>query len=437
MKITGIIAEYNPFHRGHQYQICQVRQRFGCDYIIAAISGDFVQRGAPALLDKYTRAHMALLGGADLVLELPAVYATASAEGFAAGGIRTLAATGIVDSVSFGMEQDDTDTLMQLSGLLTEEPPWYRQKLQEGLRDGLSYPVARSRALPEFAAFLAAPNNILALEYAKAVNNYAPSLALLPVRRLGGGYHQKELAGTLASAGAIRAFLKEHANILKASPGSAADSCQESPALADALPQGPLQLLAKALPKSSLQLLADYSQHAAFLYEEALSLPLHLKLVGQTLDSLLCYSDISPALASRILAMGENFVSFPGFCEALKTKNLTYSRISRGLLHLLLDITNALTRQAEELPYLRLLGFRRSAAGLLGRIQTEGTAPLITSLAAACPDPGTDAPSRLTRNARAILESDLRAHDLYRALITSQTGRSWPSQFHRRLLVVD
>ena len=131
MKITGIIAEYNPFHKGHQYQISQVRKRFGCDYIIAVISGDFVQRGAPALLDKYTRAHMALLGGADLVLELPAVYATASAEGFAAGGIRTLAATGITDSVSFGMEQDDTDTLMQLADLLTKEPAWYCRRLRD------------------------------------------------------------------------------------------------------------------------------------------------------------------------------------------------------------------------------------------------------------------------------------------------------------------
>ncbi|MCI8896086.1 MAG: nucleotidyltransferase family protein [Lachnospiraceae bacterium] len=426
MKITGIIAEYNPFHKGHQYQISQVRKRFGCDYIIAVISGDFVQRGAPALLDKYTRAHMALLGGADLVLELPAVYATASAEGFAAGGIRTLAATGITDSVSFGMEQDDTDTLMQLADLLTKEPAWYCRRLREGLQKGLSYPAARSRALPEYADFLASPNNILALEYARAAQAYAPELTLLPIRRLGGSYHQKELSGPLASAGAIRAFLREHADMLLASRDFGTESISpKASALAD------------ALPESSWRLLAEYSQTAALLYEEALSLPLHLKLTGQTMDSLLCCSDMSPALASRILAMRADFASFPGFCEALKTKNITYSRISRALLHLLLGITRELTQQAEEIPYLRLLGFRRSAAGLLGRIRQEGTAPLLTSLPDACPDTGAAPSVPLTQNARAILESDLYAHDLYRALITARTSCPRPREFRQKMLVVE
>lgn len=408
MNITGIIAEYNPFHKGHEYQIRQIRERFGSHYIIAVMSGDFVQRGAPALADKYTRAHMALLGGADLVLELPAVYATASAEAFAQGGIRTLAATGIVTSVSFGMEQADPQVLLTLSNILSQEPPWYQDRLLEGLKMGLSFPAARSRALPEYAGFMASPNNILALEYAKAVKKYAPQLALLPIQRRGSGYHQEELDASLASAKAIRSFLKAGSPFPDGSP------------------------IAAALPNTSLRVLEDYQRKAPFLYEEDLSLPLGCALIGQTQETLESISGITPALAGRILRLREDYASFPGFCRQLKTKELTYTHISRALLHILLGITDGLMSQDGQVPYLRLLGFRRSAASLLGQMKELGHAPLISSLAKACSDSVPLAPK-----AQALLQRDLHAHDLYRTLITCRTGRPWPSQFRRKLLVVD
>ncbi len=437
MKITGIIAEYNPFHNGHQYQIRRIREQYGSDYIIAAISGDFVQRGTPAIVDKYTRAEMALRGGADLVLELPAVYATASAEGFARGGIQTLAATGLVDSVSFGMEQAEEDTLSRLCDLLAREPDWYRRKLKEGLKAGLSYPAARSRALPEYAAFLSSPNNILALEYAKAIAAYAPGMKLLPIRRQGSGYHQKKLEQEYSSASAIRSTLQSQTLDF---PRADKNVCSDLEALFSGNTP-----LAKALPESSRALLLQYQKNASFLYEGDLSLPLHCCLLGETRKSLLAVSDMSPALASRILALREEFTSFSGFCEALKTRDLTYTRISRTLLHLLLHITGELVQEAASPPYLRVLGFRRPAAHLLGRMQKECRIPVIISIPEVLPRRtdqtlGADAcpgEAMLSAGAQAILKTDLYAGSLYRALLTARTGKAYPGEFRRRMLVVE
>ena len=152
MKVVGIIAEYNPFHRGHEYQIRYARETLGADYVIVAMSGDFVQRGAPALMPKHLRAEMALLGGADLVLELPVQVSTASAEGFAAGGVSLLDGLGIVDELCFGSECGDTEILMETARILVAEPPVYRDFLQKNLRDGMSFPLARSRALTSYVA---------------------------------------------------------------------------------------------------------------------------------------------------------------------------------------------------------------------------------------------------------------------------------------------
>lgn len=138
MKVVGIIAEYNPFHRGHEYQIRYARESLGADYVIVAMSGDFVQRGAPALMPKHLRAEMALLGGADLVLELPVQVSTASAEGFAAGGVSLLDGLGIVDELCFGSECGDTEILMETARILVAEPPAYRDFLQKNLRAGMS-----------------------------------------------------------------------------------------------------------------------------------------------------------------------------------------------------------------------------------------------------------------------------------------------------------
>ena len=147
MKTAGVIAEYNPFHKGHKYQLDKIREETGADYIIVAMSGDFLQRGVPALTDKYRRTRMALTEGADLVLELPAVYATASAEFFAKGGVNLLAATGVVDVLCYGCETLQPALMKGLVSLLTEESPEYQEKLRGCLAAGDSFPTARARVL--------------------------------------------------------------------------------------------------------------------------------------------------------------------------------------------------------------------------------------------------------------------------------------------------
>ena len=149
MKVCGIIAEYNPFHSGHAYQIARARELSGSDYVIAVTSGDFVQRGAPALADKYIRAHMALSEGADLVLMLPVYGSTASAEGFARAGIAALLSTGVVDAISFGCEDTSvcSERYFRLARELTQEPADFRAALSKRLADGIPYAQARVEAV--------------------------------------------------------------------------------------------------------------------------------------------------------------------------------------------------------------------------------------------------------------------------------------------------
>ena len=209
MKVAGIIAEYNPFHKGHQYHIEETRKQTGADYVIAVMSGDYVQRGEPAIADKYMRTRMALSGGADLVIEMPVIYATASAEYFATAGIGILDRLGCVDYLSFGSEWADVEDYSSYATLFLEEPEEYRQILQEQLKRGKSFPEARAftagkllfDSKPETAVeFLKEPNHILGLEYIKALRRRNSSIQPITVKRKGNHYHEKILAEDNISA---------------------------------------------------------------------------------------------------------------------------------------------------------------------------------------------------------------------------------------------
>lgn len=412
MKITGIIAEYNPFHKGHQYQIDTLRSQYHPDYVIIAMSGDFVQRGTPALMDKYSRAHMALLQGADLVLELPAWFSTASAEAFARGGILLFLTTGITDSLCFGAETDDLSRLQKLAGLLNEEPDRYRSLLASYLRQGFSFPAARAKALPEYAPLLETPNNILALEYLKSIASLAPAMTPLLIRRKGGDYHDRDLSAPLASASAIRSAL------LASYQADRSGWYKKE--------------LDDALPRSSCRIMEEYQQSAAFLWENDFSLLLHQALLSQTPETLLKYLDMTEALANRLISKRESFLSWSSFCELCDTKDITYARISRILTHLLLDIraemlSPFLDGSCSALPYLRILGFRRDAVPLLTELKKKAAAPLITSPADT---------KVLSEAGLSMLKTDLYASDLYRSVLTARTGRRYPGEYKRRLLIV-
>ncbi len=353
MTITGIIAEYNPFHRGHAYHLARARRLTGTDYLIVVMSGNYVQRGVPAMFDKFTRARAALSAGADLVLELPLCCSTGSAEYFSRGAVDLLAQTGIVTDLCFGSECGDLSPLEEAACLLLEEPEEYRGILQDSLRRGRSYPEARAAALGAYLthlpnSVLASPNNLLGIEYLKALNTCGAAIRPHTIPREGGGYHDLSMAKEqFASAGAIRREL-----ILK--EGRFTD-----PVL-------------RQLPNPELYS-AYYGKPP--ITEDAFSLLLLQKLRSIQGEPLSAFFDVPEELSNRIWNRLDEFTSFGGFAELLKTRNLTRTAVNRALLHILLDI-----RGYQPATHLKVLGLRRDATQLLTLLSMHGTLPLLTGL---------------------------------------------------------
>ena len=214
MKIAGIIAEYNPFHNGHQYHLEQTRRASGADAVVVVMSGEFVQRGEPASFDKRLRARWALEAGADVVFELPTVCAVSCAQRFAQGSVAVLAGTGLLTHLGFGCETDSLDDLMQCEAALGVEEPHYIDTLKENLANGKSFPRAQDEAWrdcglnPGFLKVLRNPNGVLGLEYLRALKKFAPNVTPVPILRRGAGHHDPTIQGSTASASAVRAALK-------------------------------------------------------------------------------------------------------------------------------------------------------------------------------------------------------------------------------------
>ena len=330
MKVVGIIAEYNPFHRGHEYQIRYAKETLGADYVVIAMSGDFVQRGAPALMEKHVRAEMALLGGADLVLEMPLQTATASAEGFAAGGVSLLDGLGVIDELCFGSECGDTEILMDVAEILVKEPSEYRNLLQQNLRAGMSFPAARSSALigyiqkkiasglntlgtssEHIELVLSSPNNILGIEYCKALLRLNSRIIPHALLRKGSGYHDTDFSllsdDKFPSASGIRNLMKK------------SEKAEQS---AD---------FSRLIPSASISGFLDSLEKGAWLSDSALDLPLHYKLLLESEETLQMYQDLSDALIRRILKFRNQYEGFSQFADLLKTRDITRSAICRSL----------------------------------------------------------------------------------------------------------
>lgn len=413
MNVTGIIAEYNPFHKGHQYQIHSLRQNTSTEYIIVIMSGNFLQRGTPAVIDKYTRTKMALLGGADLVLELPVCFSTASAELFARGGVALLNTTGVTNMLCFGAETDNLDILTHISHILATESPEYSLWLHKYLKEGLSFPAARANALDHLAkhainneamnAVMKMPNNILAIEYIKALMHTKSSIKPYLLKREGSGYHDPALTVDFSSASAIRRSIFAQNSTLH---------------------------LQHYLPDTTWQLMEEYGSGHKFLTENDFSLPLKYKLLSATREELCTFADSSAFLANRICHKRDAFISWEQFLGLLKTKEVTYTRLSRLLTHILLEIrADELCRPpANILPYMRVLGFRRAAEPLLREIKASGKAPMITKVSAA--------QKKLSDFGITMLEKDLFAAHLYQSVLTENTHQSYPNEYRRKMLVI-
>lgn len=413
MKTVGLITEYNPFHNGHAYHIEKAKMLTGADRVIVVMSGDFVQRGAPAVMPKHLRAESALLSGASLIIELPVCFATGSAEYFAQGSISLLNRLGCIDSICFGSECGDLHLLKEIAQILADEPIEYQTALKQALKEGASFPAARQEALniysDKYSEILASPNNILGIEYLKALAKIHSKMEPFTIKRIGAGYHDMDIDGQFSSATAIRSDIYQLADV---------NSSSESL---------PLTHIQTQVPSSCHELMKKNYQTRYPVKADDFSLLLKAKLLSETAGSLSHYLDMSPELANRILRLRNDYLSFEQFCDLLKTKELTRSRISRSFIHVLLGITNDwLTAMKAPAPYARILGFRRDHADLLGILKRTSDIPLITSPARAV----------LADTAYQMLELDVYASDLYESVITDLYGTPFHNELTKQIIKI-
>ena len=357
--VAGIIAEYNPFHNGHARHIQKTRALTGCDWLIVVMSGNFTQRGEPALLDKWMRAQMALDAGADIVLELPALFAVRPADRFAMGGVEILGALGVCDMLSFGCEVTNLSLLKRLAEVLEAEPPDFSAILRTHLSEGKSFPRARGEALCEYLnvppEWVNGPNTVLALEYIRANERLEVPMGLCVVQR-DSDYHSEQM-GEVASASAIRKAVFE----------------------------GRMDEAYAAMPEAAAKLMREAGR-TRMADIAALDNLLIYRLRALEAEQIARLPDVSEGLEMRIKKKIGQSTTREALLEQLKCKRYTMARLSRICTYALLGLDRALVEAYPQPRYLRILGFQNWARPLLREIASNGRLPLIGSAKALAGD---------------------------------------------------
>lgn len=405
MRVAGIVAEYNPFHNGHLYQVQKTRELYEAEYIVAVMSGHFLQRGEPALFNKWARAKMAVKGGVDMVVELPAAFSVRSANYFAYGAVATLDAMGVVTHLSFGSEAGDIEALWPAARLLNKETEPFKARLKQYLDEGLSYPSARARALEETlpdaagsctsdglneakvaSPLLSSPNNILGIEYMRVLLALKSAIQPVTVKRIAAGYHDRitENDANIASATGIRDALRSNDilsdKIKSVIPSTTAETMTEE---MNAL-RGPV-----------------YLEHCRQL--------LFYILRTATKEQLARVCDISEGFENRLLQLAATTGSVEDLLKELKTKRFTWTRIQRILSYILLDFTQEKAHYFDSLgpQYIRVLGLSSKGRELLKTVKKKASLPVITRTAPLLKAGG---------QAAELLHFDVKATDIYNLL---------------------
>ncbi len=401
MKVTGVIAEYNPFHNGHKYHLEQAREMTGADYVVVVMSGDYTQRGTPAIYSKYMRAKTALLAGADLVLEMPVYGSVASAPDFAECGVMTLDATGVCDSLFFGSESGNIEDLEAQALAFSDESEEISSKIKDGLKRGFSWPEARANAYAELGEVASTPNDILGLEYIRAIHKYQLDMEPVTLKRNDPGYHSEEKSGQFASATAARKAILNH----------------------------DMDFLHEVLPPEFFQCLADGSNPPVTF--DDYSLLINEKLLGITLEDCMNSSGMPEDLARKLYKNKMEFLTADELVAARKDRNYTYTRVNRCLLNLTLGITKQDTEQFKQFasaPWIRILGFRRDASPLLSEMKKNATVPIITKTA--------NAPEILPDTYLPLFRKHLRASELYRLVAQLKCSQVLKNEFTHSVIIV-
>ncbi len=372
MPVWGVVAEYNPFHSGHAWQITELRKRTEDCAVVAVMSGNWVQRGDAAITDKWSRAGLALRGGVDLVLELPTVWAVSSAERFALGGVSVLQATGVVDALCFGSEAGELTALQKAADCLECEE--YPALLRQELARGQSFAAARQRAVNALIGAegdcLALPNNILGFEYLRAIKRLGADMEPFTVPRQGAGHDSRD-ESTYPSASALREKILAGGGAIK--------------------------------------------NPAALAFNERGVLT---KLRGMTAADFAALPDCTEGLEHRLWAAAQQANTLPEFYEAVKTKRYAHARIRRMAIWAYLGLTAA--DRAEKVPYLRVLGLNGRGQTLLREMKKKGKLPIVTKPAHA---------KKLDEAGRRLFQLECRNTDLWQMCRRELTGNTGGSEW--------
>ena len=385
-KILGIVSEYNPFHLGHLYHLKESKRIIKPDYTVAIMSGNFVERGDTAIIDKWSRAEMALKNGVDLVIELPLIYSISSAENFAMGAIKILNSLNMDTTVSFGSESGNIAVLNEIAKVLVQEPPEYLSILNHELSLGISFPKAREHALlmylndiRKYANILSESNNILGIEYLKAIQKQKARLSAVTITRKGSKYNSTDLEDFYPSATAIRQGISNGEN------------------------------LEKCMPKASYKILQDKISKDEFVlgittFEQAIL----YKLRTMSIQEIAALPDVSEGLENKIKKASDSCNTLIDLTNMIKSKRYTMTRINRILLYVLLNITKKdIEDSYKVLPYIRVLGVNQKGKELLSKIsKANKKLSIVTS-------PKKFLDTNKNKTLKNMLEKDMFASNIY------------------------
>lgn len=410
MKTVGLITEYNPFHNGHLYHIEKAKEVTGADQVIIIMSGDFVQRGIPAIMPKRIRTEMALRCGASAVFELPVCYATGSAELFAMGAVSFLDMLEIVDAVCFGSESGNLEDLKRIADVLIDEPKPFKKALRKNLQSGMNYPAARQDALHSYwkeddiSFLLDSPNNILAIEYLKALRRLDSKILPYTIRRVDSDYHETELNDGYSSASAIRRLLSYTGNSF--------------------------EQLETQVPSTCFQLLQDNYKIHYPVHQTDFSLLYKHIFLKENKKQLKRYADMDKELVNRIKNQLNDFTDIEQFCELLNTRDTTLTKINRACLHALLNIKKEdiekFTKNGYHY-YAHLLGFRQDRAKVLTQIKEQGKIPLLPKLTKT---------EEISHIGRKMLKKDIFASNLYESAVTQRYRTTFCNELSQQIVRV-
>lgn len=433
MTVNAIIAEYNPLHKGHEYLIQEGKKQTGADVTIVVMSGDFVERGEPAIMNKYLRSECAILSGADLVLELPTYYALSSAENFAGGAVALLDSLGVVDNLIFGCEFDNIELLKDIAFITLNNKERYDELIKENTSNGLSYAKAEANAVKtivsentetkyyelenysdeELNLILSSPNTTLAICYIRALVERNSNIEPVAIKRIVSDYNDLSL-GALSASAVRKELIDENYNIL---------SEQLSPIALDMIKDE----LGISLPIS----VDDYS--SILIYKlRTIILGIGSGTKASSILALTEYADVSEALASRIVNNINEFRSFSQFIALLKTKNMTYAHISRALMHIVLNIKKSNLNKYianDYALYARILAFKKESSDIFNLIKKYSSIPLVSKLA----DLEMQVDDPLTQK---LINENTFASELYESIVSQKFNSEMIPEYSRPISII-